>query len=91
MLEPRMKRDKYKLQNNVAPLTSHRTRAVFAPINFKICPRVLLGISRPSIPGICNGTRVSTIWDVASTKESLVISNKDEMPTDLSRKLYLLT
>lgn len=87
----RRKRNKNKLQDVVEPFTSHRTRAVFVPINFKICPRVLLGISRPSTPGICNGTRVSTIWDAASTRESLVISNKDEMPTDLSRKVYLFT
>ena len=73
------------------PITSHRTRAVFGLTNFRICPRLLLGISKPSIPGTCNGMRVSTIWDIESTKELSLISNKEETPTDLSRKLYLVT
>ena len=76
---------------NFCLFTSHRTRAVLPSITFKTWPRVWLGIINPSTPGTCSGTRVSIIWEMLSTKESLVISNKDDMPTDLSRKLYLWT
>lgn len=70
-------------------LTSHRTRPVFSLIILRILPRVLLGITKPSRPGICNGREVSAIWEASSVGESLVISNKVDTPTDLSRKLYL--
>lgn len=71
-------------------LTSHRTRAVLSPTTFKIWPRVPAGINKPSIPGTRTACRASTIWATSSGCESLLISNKDDIPTDLSRKLYLL-
>jgi hypothetical protein len=44
-----------------------------------------------SAPGTCSGNWVSTAWEALSTRDSLVISNKEDIPTYLSRKLYLLT
>ena len=71
-------------------LTSQRTRTVFPPTTFKTCPRVLQGIKSPSIPGTSNGSWVSTNSGMRSTEVLLLISNKDDIPTDLSRKLNLL-
>lgn len=70
--------------------TSHRTRAVFSPTTFKTSPRVPAGTNKPSIPGTCTGCCATTIWLALAACESLLISNKDDIPTDLSRKEYLL-
>lgn len=69
--------------------TSHRTSAVFSPTTFKTRPRVPDGTNKPSIPGTCTACRVSRMWWPSSAGKSLLISNKDDIPTDLSRKVYL--
>lgn len=50
----------------------------------------MLGITKPSMPATGNGRLVSTNFEAAPNKKSLLISIGVDSPTDLSRKLNLL-